>query len=235
MFKHITATAALAGVLAGLVLTAVQQIEVVPLIRAAEIREAANATVQAAISVHPHQAWSPQDGWERLIATAVANIVLATAFALLLVAAMSLRRHFGWRAGLGWGIAGYAVFFVAPAIGIPPALPGSDSIPLADRQMWWIGVVSCSIAGLWLAAFAKQPLVRVLGFALIVAPHVFGARQPYFGGITVAGDGAAHAFVRATFLVNAVLWILLGILVGALCKSANSSDAEAPTTGISSP
>lgn len=43
MLKSIVAAAALAGLVAGLLLTAVQQIAVAPLIRAAEAREAAHA------------------------------------------------------------------------------------------------------------------------------------------------------------------------------------------------
>jgi predicted cobalt transporter CbtA len=43
VLKSIVAAAALAGLVAGLLLTAVQQIAVAPLIRAAEAREAAHA------------------------------------------------------------------------------------------------------------------------------------------------------------------------------------------------
>jgi cobalt transporter subunit CbtA len=217
MFKQIVAAAALAGTLSGLMLTGVQQIEIAPLIRAAEVQEAASVAAQAATGVQVHAGWEPRAGWERLGAMAVANIVLATAFALLLGAAMSLRQRFGWRAGLAWGIAGYAVFFVAPALGLAPELPGADAAPLADRQMWWVGTVSCSAAGVWLAAFAKMPLLRGLGVALVVAPHVLGAPQPQAGAVPSDAD-AARAFIRATYLANAVLWLALGLLVGVLCK-----------------
>ena len=162
----------------------------------------------------------PRDGAERLGATLVANIVLATAFALLLGAAVSRRRHFGWRAGLLWGIAGYAVCFVAPALGLAPELPGVESGPLAARQIWWLAAVGCSAAGLWLVVFAAKPLARVLGVALLFAPHVIGA--PSAGLEASLGDDG-RAFIRATYLANAALWLTLGPLVGVLCKPGNSS------------
>ena len=145
MFRRIVAAAALAGVVSGLLLTVIQQIEIVPLIEAAEVREAANLASQPAHQ-HPEssQAWTPHDGWQRALAAAVSNIILAIAFALLLGSAMSLRQSYGWRAGLVWGIAGYLVFFVAPALGLPPELPGTHAAPLFDRQLWWVGTASCT-------------------------------------------------------------------------------------------
>ncbi|MGH8799399.1 MAG: CbtA family protein [Casimicrobiaceae bacterium] len=221
MLKRIVAAAALAGALSGVLLTGVQQIAIAPLIRAGEVQEAAKAASPAPSGAPTHEGWQPRDGWERLSATAVANVVLATAYALLLVAALSLRQQSGWRAGLRWGLAGYLVFFVAPALGLPPLLPGSDAAPLVDRQTWWVGAVSCSGAGLWLAAFAKSPLLRVAGLALIAAPHVIGAPQPPGGAPNDAA--AARAFIRAAYLANAALWLALGLSVGILCKPANAA------------
>ncbi len=147
MLKRIVGAAALAGMLSGLLLTALQQLAVAPLIRDAEIREAAAvvapaSALAAATADHAHTAWSPRDGGERLLAAGFANIVLATGFALLLAAAQGLRGATGWRAGLWWGAAGYAVFFVAPALGLPPELPGAVAAPLRESQLWWLG--SCS-------------------------------------------------------------------------------------------
>lgn len=214
MLKSIVAAAALAGLVAGLLLTAVQQIEVEPLIGAAEAREASHA-VAAGAGNQNAAAWAPHEGPERLTATAIANVVLATAYALLLGAAMSLRRHLGWRTGVLWGIAGYVVFFVSPALGLPPQLPGNDAAPLADRQIWWIGAASCAAAGLWLAAFARRPGWRMLGLALVIVPHVVGA--PLSMG---SGHEDSRAFIRATYVTNAALWLMLGVLMGGIGKRA---------------
>jgi cobalt transporter subunit CbtA len=214
MFKRIVSAAALAGVISGLLLTVIQQIEIVPLIEAAEAREAANVASQPAHHrSEANQSWTPHHGWERGLATAVSNTILAIAFALLLSSAMSLRRSFGWRAGLVWGIAGYVVFFVAPALGLPPELPGTHAAPLFDRQLWWVGTASCTAAGLWLAGFAGKPLVRVFGLALLCAPHAIGAPHPQIDDGASIGD-LAKEFIRATYLANAALWLSLGVLVG---------------------
>jgi cobalt transporter subunit CbtA len=234
MFKRIVFAAALAGVISGLLLTVIQQIEIVPLIEAAEVREAASVAPQA----HPHseanQSWTPHDGWERALATAVSNIILAIAFALLLSSAMSLRRSSGWRAGLVWGIAGYVVFFVAPALGLPPELPGTDAAPLSDRQLWWVGTASCTAAGLWLAAFAGKPLVRVFGLVLLCAPHAIGAPQPQIDDGVNIGD-LAQEFIRATYLANAALWLSLGGFVGVFGKPGKSPQSPDDIVRAGSP
>jgi cobalt transporter subunit CbtA len=225
MFKRIVSVAALAGVMSGLLLTVIQQIEIVPLIEAAEAREAANVASQAHQHSEANQSWMPHAGWERALATAVSNIILAIAFALLLSSAMSLRRSSGWRAGLVWGIAGYVVFFVAPALGLPPELPGTDAAPLSDRQLWWIGTASCTAAGLWLAAFAGKPLVRVSGLVLLGAPHLIGAPQAHIDDGVNIGD-LAKEFVRATYLANAALWLSLGAFVGVFARPGKSPQSR---------
>jgi len=196
VFKRIVFAAAFSGLISGLVLTAIQQLQVAPLIRKAEILEA-----------HSHAA--PPT----IFATAAANIVLATGFALLLGAAFSLRSRRGWREGLLWGVAGYAVFFIAPSLGLPPELPGTESAALHERELWWAGTVVTSALGLWLAAFAEKPLLRVLGLALIAAPHVIGAPQAALPGATVSFQ-LARDFIIATCIANAFLWLSLGGLFG---------------------
>jgi cobalt transporter subunit CbtA len=218
MFKGIVSAGALAGVLSGLLLTVIQQIEIVPLIRKAEVREEAAAT--ASKSSHTHatinrarEAWAPSTARERLLATGVSNVVVATGFALLLSATISLRGATGWRMGLAYGAAGYIVFFVAPSLGLPPELPGAVSAPLRERELWWIATVIASAAGLGLIAFCRKPPLRILGLALLVAPHAIGAPQPpVHAGIHSAES--AKEFIRATYLANAAFWMALGGLLG---------------------
>ncbi|MEP7083514.1 MAG: CbtA family protein [Betaproteobacteria bacterium] len=222
MFARIVAAAALAGLLAGLLLSALQQVAIAPLILAAEVREdaaraAGNLPHADPDTDHAH-AWTPAGPRQRLAATAAANIAVATGFALLLAALMSLRDASGWRAGLAYGAAGYAVVFVAPALGLPPELPGSASAPLQVREVWWIATVIASAAGLGLIAFTRKPALRAAGIMLLLAPHAVGAPQP-------AAHDALHPaaavtdFIRATYLVNGALWLALGGLVG-YCRRA---------------
>ncbi len=196
MFRRIAFAAAFAGLISGLLLTAVQQFQVEPLIRKAEVLEAQS-----------------HDAPPTILATTAANVVVATGFALLLGAAFSLRKRRGWRIGLLWGLAGYAVFFVAPSLGLPPELPGSDAAPLLDRQLWWASTAAASAAGLWLAVFARNPLLRILGLALLVAPHLIGAPHSADGGGSVPFQ-PARDFIVATSIANAILWFSLGGLFG---------------------
>ena len=222
MFARIVAAAGLAGLLSGLLLTALQQLEIAPLIRAAEVREESALTTRA--SSHTHavvdqpDSWTPANATQRLMATAASNIAVATGFALLLGALMSLRGASGWRQGLVYGAAGYAVLFVAPALGLPPELPGTASAPLHAREFWWIATVIASAAGLGLIAFGRMPALRIAGIALLVAPHLVGAPQPAIHDGLHPAEAAAD-FIRATYLVNSVLWLALGGMVGYFGKS----------------
>ena len=131
--KRIVSAAALAGALAGLLLTLIQQVQVSQLIIKAEVYEDAAAVASQSAHIHSsaehehheHEDWQPANGVERTLFTALANITLAVGFGLLLGAAICLCGEInGWRAGLLWGLAGYVVFFVAPSLGLPPEVPG---------------------------------------------------------------------------------------------------------------
>jgi cobalt transporter subunit CbtA len=220
MWKRIALAAALAGLAAGLTLTAVQQMQVAPLIEAAEVLEASlpgHANAQEPESPAPAS---------RLAATAVANVVLATGFALILAACLALRGHRGWRIGLAWGLAGYAVFFVAPALGLPPELPGMESAPLQDRTIWWLETALLTAWGLWLIAFGARKASRIAGLALIVVPHVLGA--PPAVRPTGAMRDMALQFAFATALANALLWLVIGAVAGGMIRS----EKRVPATPI---
>ncbi len=205
VFKRIVIAAALAGLISGLLLTAIQHFQLTPLIRKAEALET---------SAHA----SPPS----VLATTAANVTLATGFALLLGSALSLRAKTGWRVGLLWGAAGYVVFFVAPSLGLPPELPGTQSAALRDRELWWIGTVILSGAGLWLAAFARKPWLRILGLALLIAPHLFGAPQPA-ASVATAPVELTSDFIRSAYIANAILWLSLGGLFGLFYRTEKVS------------
>ena len=70
MLRRIVLAAALAGVLAGILLTAIQQIEVIPILLEAEGYEAAATTIDATAQ---RDEWQPENGWQRTLSTAIAN------------------------------------------------------------------------------------------------------------------------------------------------------------------
>lgn len=219
VFKRIVSAAVLAGILAGLILTVVQQMQVSQLILKAEVYE--DAAVSQSAHVHAsseHEAWQPANGVERTLFTALANISLAVGFGLLLGVAICLRGDVsGWRAGLLWGLAGYVVFFVAPSLGLPPQVPGAEAAPLVDRQLWWLITVLVTASGLSLLIFARSRQLKILGAVLLGVPHLIGAPQPpvHAGAAPVE---LAHAFIYATAVANAVFWLALGGLIGLFYK-----------------
>ncbi len=207
-FRRIVAAAAAAGVVAGLLLTALQLATTVPLIEQAERYEMA---APAAAHEHDAGAWHPHDGFERGAYTALANVVIAIGFGLLLCAVFAVRGAPHWSRGTLWGVAGFFVFFVNPALGLPPVPPGMPEAPLVARQLWWLLAVTSGAGGLYLVVFARNATMRLAGVALLLLPHALGAPQPeVMHGATPAT--IAERFVTAAAIGNAMFWPVLGAL-----------------------
>ena len=222
--KQLLAAAAAAGILAGVVLTLVQQFTVVPLLLEAEALEhaAAGAPSQApaiARDTTVHPAHAAPEHLQRSLLSAAANVTLAVGLAALLAAAMFLAAaDLGWRSGLLWGAAAYLVFFVAPSLGLPPELPGTEAAGLGQRQAWWLLAAACTAGGLGLLIQARALPLRIVGIAVLAIPHLLGAPQPAVHG----GTAPAHllyAFTIATAGVNLIFWLLLGSILGYLLKT----------------
>lgn len=225
--RRILAAGLIAGLIAGSVATVAQRFQVAPLIFAAEVFEEAAAQAHShdgAAAGHQHpaaeEAWAPADGLERTAFTWLANVLAGVGFALVLTAAIALAgRPVDRRRGLIWGLAGYGVFSVAPALGLPPELPGMMAADLAARQIWWLAAAGGAGAGLALMVFApdkpfRRPL-QLAGLLLILLPHLYGAPHLATEAGTVPAELAAR-FVVASLAVSALFWAVLGLTVGQL-------------------
>ncbi len=223
-FQRLVAVAALAGSLAGALVTVVHQVATVPLILRAEVFEDAAASPPSqsgatAHAGHTHEgehagAWQPHDGFERIAATALADVATGIGFALLLVSLSELcGQRLNWRRGLYWGLGGFAAVALAPALGMPPELPGTQSAALLDRQLWWVATAVLTAAGLGLVLLVRKPLPALLGAGLIALPHLYGAPRPAVHG-SLAPEALAHEFAIAAILASLVFWIALGLLAG---------------------
>jgi cobalt transporter subunit CbtA len=224
----------LAGILAGLVagafVTFVQAIKIWPLIAAAEVFEKAGETAAAATSgghpVHDHAMpaahdhgtaaaeWEPADGAQRILFTLAANILIAIGFGLLLSAGFALRDAYGGvpadaRSGLFWGMAGFVAFQFAPAFGLAPEPPGAIAAELLARQSWWAATALATASGIALIVFVERPLGKLIGAALIAAPHIVGAPHPAEIGGAAPPELAAQ-FVAASLVTAALFWLVLG-------------------------
>jgi cobalt transporter subunit CbtA len=238
--------ALLAGVGAGVVSWAVHMVGTTPLILDAEVYESAGpaeepavATTTAEATAHTHEAgahehehdaeaWGPADGWERNLYTLGADIVTGVGFAFLLTAAIVFfGKGADWRRGLLWGLAGFACFTLAPSIGLPPELPGTEAAPLLERQLWWIGTAVATAAGLFAAARLRNVYGYAIAVVLIAAPHVIGAPQPETPG-GLAPEELEHKFILVAIATSLVFWLVLGVLTGAFFKRyANEAGATA--------
>ena len=160
--------------------------------------------------------WVPADGFQRSAFTALANIATAIGFAVLLVTASEFAGGMtGWRQGIFWGLAGFAVFTLAPGLGLPPELPGMPAADLDARQVWWVATAAATAAGLALLAFTRLLPLALLAVALIVVPHLVGAPKPATFESAVPKT-LAHDFVVMASIVSLVFWVLLGGAAGFL-------------------
>jgi|APTNR8051073442_1049403.scaffolds.fasta_scaffold51538_2 cobalt transporter subunit CbtA len=232
ILRNTVLVAVIAGLLAGLALAAIQTFTTVPMILEAEAFEASGgaavhehapgtpahdhgpATVAPSEHHHDENAWAPADGAERTVYTFAANALTGIGFALLLVVVSELAGGIAnWRQGAFWGLAGFATFTLAPGLGLPPELPAMPAADLVSRQIWWIGTVVATAAGLALIAFKGTVGWSLAGLALLVLPHAIGAPQPVDYASPVP-ERLHHDFVVASTVTNLVFWVILGGLVG---------------------
>jgi len=249
-FRALVFSSVIAGFIVGLIVTAAQQFGTVPLILKAEVFEKAAehhqhdaaATPQPAAAAHDHAghdhgaaAWEPRDGLERNAYTAAANVLTGIGFALLLGGLLALRsgatgERISWHEGLLWGLAGFAVFTIAPGLGLPPELPGVPAAPLLSRQIWWVTAVLATAGGLVLIVFRRSMPAAIAGLVLIMLPHLIGA--PELDHVeTNVPSSLSHQFVVAVTLTSLVFWSLLGSLTSAAFayfdRPASGHDAAA--------
>lgn len=227
LFKRIFFAAVLAGLVAGLAMAAFQQARVVPLILEAEHYEdghthadAAAMPAETAASGHSHtmadgsQPWAPADGFERTMFTVLGTTLVGIGFAFVIAAVSVLAGiEITLANGALWGLAGFLTFTLAPALGLPPLLPGMAAADLAERQIWWWGTALATGAAIvGFVKFRNSPSLAI-GLALIAIPHIIGAPPaPDFHSPIPAHD--ATAFVATTFAASMIYWLMAGLMMG---------------------
>ena len=247
VFRSIVFSAVVAGFAVGAAITVIQHFGTVPLILKAEVfekaaehhgHEAAPSARQGDVAEHSHadhehaaEAWEPQDGLERNAYTAAANVLTAIGFSMLLAAIFAMRgghagSHVSWHEGLTWGLAGFAVFTLAPGLGLPPELPGVPAAPLLSRQIWWVLAAATTAGGLSLIFFRRSVPASIAGLVLIALPHVIGAPELEHIETNVPAS-LSHEFVVAVTLTNLVFWFLLGGLTGVMFAHFDRETSDA--------
>lgn len=233
MLRHVLWVGLLAGLVAGLATAVLQHFTTTPLIIAAERYEATGhghgwlapaptllahgPAATATDAGHDHgAAWAPEDGWQRTGVTALATVLTAMGYALVLIAAMLVAgERITVRAALGWGAAAFAATGLATGLGLAPELPGAAAADVVARQVWWIGTAAATAAGLY-GLFRLETLgARIGGAVLIAIPHLVGAPRPEKFQSTVPAELAAH-FASTSLALHAAMWIMVAAAIGIL-------------------
>ena len=240
MIIRMVSAALLAGFLAAIVATGLQLALTSPLILAAERYEtqaSAPAATPASLVVRVHgetehagegvAAWEPGAGLPRMAFTALATLVGGVGYALLLGAALlACGREPTPETGLRFAVAGFLAVALAPAIGLPPELPGMEAAPLAERQFWWVMTAVATGMGLYLIAIRRVPIAILGGLVLIVAPHLAGAPEvPHASSALPAGYAAQ--FAARSLAVAFVFWAAIGLAFGWAWQSFARREAVA--------
>ena len=230
MILRLLSAALAAGFLAAVVATGLQLALTSPLIIAAERFEAKDERAAHAFPiVHAHlqaipvheghshgdgPSWKPSEGLPRMAYTGLATLIGGVGYALLLGAVMLGCGQAPTPArGLAFAIAGFASMVLAPALGLPPELPGSEAAPLATRQAWWLMTAVATAMGLYLIAIRRVAITIVGGLILIVAPHLAGA--PEIAAVkSELPAGLAAQFAARALAVGFVFWCVIGLAYG---------------------
>ena len=218
MTKHLVSSAIFAGLAAGLCAALLQLLFITPLLLEGELYETGARMHFGAVDAAPQSvAGAPALSGEpmRHVLTMAMDLVTYTGFALLMVAGFALAERRGTRvtarAGLIWGLAGFLAVQLAPAVGLPPELPGTTAADLVARQIWWVATAAATVAGLALIAFGGDLPKGLIGAALILLPQLIGAPHldTYFG---IAPPELSAQFATASLGVAAASWAVLGLV-----------------------
>lgn len=179
----------------------------------------ADTTAAPATEAHEHH---HDDGDEtppltRNLLTVGFLALVYVGYGLILTAGFALAAQFGIeitaRQGLLWGLAGFAAFQLAPAIGLAPELPGTPAADLTARQIWWVGTAIATAGGLALIGYGRSLVPILAGVVLLALPHVIGAPElDNYGGVVPPELSAA--FAARALAVGLIAWSVLGWLAG---------------------
>lgn len=246
MVNRVLSVSLLAGLLAGLLVAALQHVTTTPLILKAETYETAMRALEAqhaafsgearlilAHSGHEggdHAEWKPEDGFQRTAFTTLVTVATAIGFAALLLGGMiASGDRIDDRNALAWAACGFLAFGLVPAAGLAPELPGSAAAELLHRQAWWIATALVTAGGLFVFLRMEAPWLRALSVLVMLAPHVIGAPHPAAPESKVPAEIAAH-FTALSLAIQAALWLITGFAVGVLWPWMSRRTAIAPAT-----
>ncbi len=218
MSQKIFVSALIAGAVAGLLAAVLQFAFVVPLLLEGELYET-GLRVHFFEGTAQSEAGSPPLGWDfqRHSLTLAYSMITWIAFGLILMAGMAIAATRGHeinaQSGAIWGIMAFFAVQLAPAVGLPPELPGTPAPEVGPRQFWWAATIITAIAAFAMLAFRPGVPAILVAAVLLLAPHVYGAPHldTYFG---VSPPELSAVYVTRSLAVVAVVWVSMGAVAG---------------------
>lgn len=219
MLMRILAGGLIGGVAGGIVVGAVEAVTAVPLILHAEEFEVQDvASAAQVLLAHAHATDAAGHGEEggamRLFLTFLATIAAAVGYMWMLLAVMHARgTQVTVATIIPFAVAGFFATGLAPALGLPPELPGASAAALELRQIWWVGTAVATAVGLSAMFFGRTLPWVAAGVVLIVLPHLIGAPHPHEMESRVPAELAA-GFASTSLVIQALIWIVPAAITG---------------------
>ena len=230
MILRVLKAALVAGFLAACVAATLQTFLTSPLILQAETYEKAAAPEahasgyggllhlahvnHAPADAADERAWEPGEGLPRIAFTALATLISGVGYASLLAALiLAAGRELDLQTTLRWAIGGFLAVNLAPAVGLPPELPGMGGAHLAERQIWWVCTALGTGLGLYLITHVRHHAAVGIGLIAIAVPHLIGAPHAEAVSSDVPAVLAAQ-FAARSLAVAFAFWTTLGLALG---------------------
>ncbi len=234
MTKTLLSSGLVSGAVAGLVMALLQLWLIQPLIIQAERYETgelvlkltdespSETTVIAAEepaalgNAHPDMGEGNELDWSRNLQTALFLVLIWCGFGLLASAAASAlsavdrTEHVAWP---GIALTGFAAFCLAPALGLPPELPGMQAADLEARQIWWISTAIATCAGVGFIVVWRKSQALIAALVIGLSPHVVGAPVMEEHLAAVVPPELSALFSARVIGTNLVGWIVLGMIL----------------------
>lgn len=234
MTKSLLSSGLIAGAVAGLVMALLQFWLIQPLIVQAERYETGELVLQvtdAATSettviageepatvgnAHPDTGAGNSLDVSRNFQTMLFLVFTWGGFGLLASAAVAALSAVGRTQHVSWpGIAliGFTAFCLAPALGLPPELPGMPAAELEARQVWWLSTAIATCAGAGLIVLWHKPPALLAALVIGLLPHVVGAPMLDEHLTAVVPPKLSALFSARVIGTNLVGWIVLGMIL----------------------
>jgi len=207
-FARLLAAGLTSGIVASVPYAVARRAWIEPLLRQAETFETGGGAYSTELPL--------LSGWHGAFLT---NAVAGTALGLLLAAAVTIRgRALDWRRGILWGLAGFTVFSLLPALTLPVGLPGFESAPLHVRQAWWGLSVLGGEAGLAVLVWKPGPFAKTAGVLLDLAAPIASALFWETAEPTPEVREIQLAFAGNWLAASAMFWIVIGGIQGLMAR-----------------